>query len=1076
MKKTVLEICFICDNGYVMPTTVAITSLIKSKKDTTRCNIYIVADELSEENEHHFKAMGSDDVNLCVIRKSAKELRGLHSYAHGSMCVATPSALLKFSLGETLSHLDKVLYADGDVIFRKDLLDLFNIELCENIVAAVPDTGIMYSQRPILRTVKTYFNSGIMLLNLKKMREGGYAEKLIEAKRKSTDTSLMDQNILNQVFDGLVLPLPTRYNCLFVNLVRAFSAGAFRFRLFNEMFSTEYAGFKDLLDDTVVIHYSSKDKPWKVSNTPLVDEWDKMYKLSPYGSQSLVRGISSDRSCLFDYMGPVGVERTIIVSLTSFPKRIGTVHVALESILAQTLKPDRIILWLAKEEFPDLMDSLPQSLLDLIPKGVEIGWADRNLRAYKKFYYALRDNPEALVITVDDDLVSPKNLVENLYRSYLQHPECVSALRTHRMVFAEDGTLLPYRKWQMICIDYVNRPNIALFATTGAGVLYPPHVVPDTALDVDVFMSLCPHADDVWMKLVTASAGISVVNPCHTRCVLNIVEGSQAAALWEDNVLSGGNDAQIEAVSRWCSKTLLHGQSVLDAIREGSHFAEIQESEIPAPVPVRSTVHPAVSVIVYISNSALYLEKCLASLEIQTLHDIEIICVDDGSTDDPFITLQRHMAKDDRIGLIRQPKLGLAEACEKGLSVARGDYVVFQNATGFCDKNFLLLLHRMANEKNCDVVVSGWFIYNNEVSQVEERHCFAKKLVDMQAGFSSDKLAEFSLADFWEMPWNKLARREFLEREAISFPQKTASDGSVYFSALVLLSASRIGIVNNALCYQSVLRAREVLARVDQSPCSIVVALTRLKERLESAGKYSSFIMFYRRMALSACEQRLMEFTTGGGFRELYDYLHSDGFALLGMDSLTFKDVGWPLYRRYVAIKENEDVLPFILETEIQINSANAGIKRIAYEDRIQRGNATAELRKVQAELSASLKSLEATKNDLARKSESLEATKNELAKKSESLEATKNDLAKKNEEFAKAQKLNQSLRRTVSSFKREVTELKQSESYRVGMFLTWPMRKIWRGMKCLRENGFAYTIKHAVGKGLRLCGSKIKW
>jgi glycosyltransferase involved in cell wall biosynthesis len=829
-----------------------------------------------------------------------------------------------------------------------------------------------------------------MLLNLKKMREGGYAEKLLEAKRRSTDMSLMDQDVFNRVFDGQVLPLPVRYNCLFVNLVRAYCSGSFRFGMFNKMFSTDYAGFRDLLEDAAVVHYSSKYKPWKVGNTPLAGEWHEMHALSPCGSVPLARTDSTDMFCSFDYMGPAGTDRPVIVSLTSFPKRIKTVHVALESLLAQTMKPDRIVLWLAREEFPGGLESLPQSVLDLIPKGIEIGWADKNLRAYKKFYYALRDNPEALVITVDDDLASPSNLVKNLYCSYLRHPDCISALRTHKMLFSEDGRLLPYRKWQMTCVDYVNRPNLALFATTGAGVLYPPHVVPAAALDADAFMSLCPNADDVWMKLVTAAAGIKVVNPCHTRCVLDVVDGSQDDALWEENVLADGNDTQIEAASKWCSAGLLHGQSVLDAIRSGGLSAEIQDADIQPPVPVRSTVHPKVSVIVPICNSALYLRKCLASLEQQTLHDIEIICVDDGSTDDPFLILEKHLAKDDRIGLIRQVRKGLSGACARGLSAARGDYVAFLPADGFCDRNFLSRLCEFACGNGCDVSVSGWFVCNNDAVRVEERRCFAKDIVGLSPGFPPASIMERSLEEFWEMPWNKLFRREFLLRRNVSFPEgEAASDGVVSFSAMALLAASRIGVVNKALVYQRARRSRESLAHLDGKPCSIVAALSNLKEKLEACGLYGQFGQLYKRFAISSCARRLMDFTTGRGFRELYACLRNGGFGRLGLDGISFRDVGWPLYRLYAAISENEDVLPFLLEAELQAKGRAACLKRAVYEGKMQRGKAIAEIK-----------------------------------------------------------------------------SLKLSESYRLGLFLTWPARKIWSVIKRLRKNGFAHTAKHAAGKG----------
>ena len=69
--------------------------------------------------------------------------------------------------------------------------------------------------------------------------------------------------------------------------------------------------------------------------------------------------------------------------------------------------------------------------------------------------------------------------------------------------------------------------------------------------------------------------------------------------------------------------------------------------------------------------------------------------------------------------------------------------------------------------------------------------------------------------------------------------------------------------------------------------------------------------------------------------------------------------------------------------------------------------------------------------------------------------------------------------RRTASSnskLQKEIVALKSSEAYRVGMFVTWPVRKAWGGVKCLRENGVKYTAKHAVGKVLRVFGSNCKW
>ena len=95
-KKADIEVCFICDNGYIVPTTVAITSLLQSKFRRTVCHIYIVAADLSRENEDHFKHFAASDVAVTVIRSSARDLEALHVYNKKAMCVASPAALLKF--------------------------------------------------------------------------------------------------------------------------------------------------------------------------------------------------------------------------------------------------------------------------------------------------------------------------------------------------------------------------------------------------------------------------------------------------------------------------------------------------------------------------------------------------------------------------------------------------------------------------------------------------------------------------------------------------------------------------------------------------------------------------------------------------------------------------------------------------------------------------------------------------------------------------------------------------------------------------------------------------------------------
>ena len=319
MKDMPIDICFICDDGYVMPTAVAIRSLQESGAGGRRCRVHVIAADLSAENEAALRGMSDGEVEVTVIRASAHDLAQLHSPHEGGMCVATPAALLKFSLGELLPDLDKVLYLDGDILVRKSFAPIFDLELGESVLAAAPDTGVISFHRPIHAEVKRYFNSGVMLLNLKKMRAEGYAERLIDAKRADGERALMDQDVFNRVCDGKVFSLPPRSNCLLVNLARSFGHGLFTMDAFNGMFGASYRDLHEFADDAIVVHFSSRDKPWISPDVPLAKEWMGTFLRTPLAWRP--RAIKTI-ALLYHGLGKGGIERSASFQLPMF-RRMG---------------------------------------------------------------------------------------------------------------------------------------------------------------------------------------------------------------------------------------------------------------------------------------------------------------------------------------------------------------------------------------------------------------------------------------------------------------------------------------------------------------------------------------------------------------------------------------------------------------------------------------------------------------------------------------------------------------------------------------------------------------------------------
>lgn len=339
MSNYNINIAFICDNNFVMPTVVALTSLIKNKNDLSQYDIYIIGADISEENIEIFHKLEDSNINIIIIRASAKEFMGLHQTQEGSDCVASISALLKFKLPKLLPNCDKALYLDGDILIVKDLLELYNEELDDKLACVVIDSGIIYYKHKFTERVKHYFNSGVMLLNLKKMRENNICEILVNTKEELKDFSLMDQNVFNIVFDGKVKLLPIKYNFLVRNLTRA--KEKYRIADINKKYDVNYNNLNEIKLDSHIIHFSSKEKPWKFFDIEMADIWYDYFLASPFSNFELSRkSLSDDFIQVSKNICKFYPKVSVIIPVYNTEKYINN---CLNSIINQTLEEIEII-------------------------------------------------------------------------------------------------------------------------------------------------------------------------------------------------------------------------------------------------------------------------------------------------------------------------------------------------------------------------------------------------------------------------------------------------------------------------------------------------------------------------------------------------------------------------------------------------------------------------------------------------------------------------------------------------------------------------------------------------------------
>lgn len=244
-------------------------------------------------------------------------------------------------------------------------------------------------------------------------------------------------------------------------------------------------------------------------------------------------------------------QKEIIVSLTSYPARIASVAAVIASLDDQTRKPDRIVLYLAKNQFPQKEGELPSDLLDLVRSGkTEIRWVDDDLGPHKKYFYALQEFDDALVVTIDDDLVYPREMIDNLYTTHLRHPDTIPAVRAHLITYNEKGRCKPYRQWVMEFGGLQQTPAMRLLATGGAGALYPTALFRDYEFDAASLQTYAPRADDLWLKAIEVELGIPVTIACRPA-PLQYLPGTQDVGLFHQNLDQGENDTQWAAIETY---------------------------------------------------------------------------------------------------------------------------------------------------------------------------------------------------------------------------------------------------------------------------------------------------------------------------------------------------------------------------------------------------------------------------------------------------------------------------------------------------------------------------------------------
>ena len=278
---------------------------------------------------------------------------------------------------------------------------------------------------------------------------------------------------------------------------------------------------------------------------------------------------------------------------------------------------------------------------------------------------------------------------------------------------------------------------------------------------------------------------------------------------------------------------------------------------------------PKVSVVLPVYNVAQYLRRALESVSAQALKELEIIAVDDGSTDGSGAILDEYAKTEPRLKVVHLPNGGAGAARNAGLERARGEYLFFCDPDDWCEPPLLRRLYDRARKTDADIVVAGKTVVDAETETVVKRVYPPEKWMRSREALDPASIADRIFKGSWPSPWNKLFRRRFVMETGSRF-QNTPRSNDVFFVYTSLARAKRVAYLKCAdYCYRENRRGCLSLSK-DRHPTASFDAYAAIEGSLREHGLWPTFRTGFLRVCLPWMITNLRQFRSGTSWELCY--------------------------------------------------------------------------------------------------------------------------------------------------------------------------------------------------------------
>ena len=283
-----------------------------------------------------------------------------------------------------------------------------------------------------------------------------------------------------------------------------------------------------------------------------------------------------------------------------------------------------------------------------------------------------------------------------------------------------------------------------------------------------------------------------------------------------------------------------------------------------------------VTVVMPVYNADNYLRPALDSVVGQTLREIEIICIDDGSTDKSLEIIKEYQKADSRIRIVTENNAGPATARNKGIVRARGKYIAFLDADDFYEASLLEELYNLSEGGELDISVADYDIYNSKKSMfMPAMESDYGTIFSASPITSKNEYPDYILQATTGYVWNKLFRREFLIEKGLSFLPELYLFEDVHFVTTCLSMAEKIGKVSKILAHHRVYSAQSRARIFRKHYAEVPAVYAKIKEFLMHNGMYIPLKRSFLNLSASRC-YTIYNLLWRDGKEKFWSILHSE--------------------------------------------------------------------------------------------------------------------------------------------------------------------------------------------------------